>query len=188
MKQADNWGWQPDEERQKRPYLYGIAIIDLLLSELSNGFDLSFDGLADRSLDGLAWLLVPFADVRVNYLRKGIEALGARAGDYVDWAHKHLAAAEEHRRRAAAALDRVRAANAQRELAALLAALRDHCREVFLATDKIQRAWGSIADTDAMVIEMYRYLYDLYPPLLYEALHKLVPPEELALVEDPPLI
>ncbi len=195
MKQADNWGWQPDEERQKRPYLYGLAIIDLLLDELNNDPAVAnnFGPLDKRSLDGLRWLLEPFIDVRVDYLRKGIDRLGPRAGEHVDWAHKHLAHAEEQCRLAAEALDRARAANQQfaagtSAVKALLAALRAHCRHVFLATDSIQRAWGSIADTDTMVTEMYLYLYGLYPPLLLAKLRELASPEELAIVEDPPLL
>jgi len=189
MKQADNWGWQPDEERQKRPYLYGMAIIDLLVTNQAFGPNVAppIVRLDERSLNGLAWLLEPFIDVRVDYLRKGIEKLGLRAGEHVAWAHEHLAATEEQRHLATSALNRVRAANAQRDLPALLVALREHCRHVFLATDHIQRAWSSIADTDGMVVEMYKYLYDLYPPLLPAKLRELVSPEELALIEDPPL-
>ena len=195
MKQADNWGWQPDEERQKRPYLYGIAIIDLLLDELNDDPAVAkdFRPLEEPSLDGLRWLLEPFVDVRVNYLRKGIDRLGSRAGEHVDWAHKHLAHAGEQRRLAAEALDRASAANDETaagtsDVKALLAALRAHCRHVFLATDSIQRAWGSIADKDAMVTEMYLYLYGLYPPLLLAKLRELASPEEFAIVEDPPLL
>jgi hypothetical protein len=189
MKQADNWGWQPDEDRQKRPYLYGLAIIDLLLEDLRDnpGAD-AFVPLNARSLDGLEWLLVPFIDVRIDYLRRGVDTLGARAGEHVGWAHKHLSDAETRRRNATIALERVRTANEGSNMSDLLVSLRDHCRHVFLATDHLQRAWASIADTDAMVIEMYKYLYDLYPPLLYAKLRELAPPEELALVEDPPLI
>ena len=200
MKQADNWGWQPDEERQKRPYLYGLAIIDLLLEELKSHPNVAntFEPLQPRSLEGLRWLLEPFIDIRVDYLRKGIEKLGPRAGEHVSWAHTHLARAEDHRRDSAAALERARAANeglAQADrpysadaIAGLLEALREHCRHAFLATDSIQRAWGSIADTDAMIVEMYRYLYDLYPPLLPAKLRELAPAEELATIEDPPLL
>ncbi len=200
MKQADNWGWQPDEERQKRPYLYGLAIIDLLLAELKSHANVTetFAPLDSRSLDGLLWLLEPFIGVRVDYLRKGIEELGPRAGEHAGWAHKHVARAEDHRRAASAALERARAANetlarserpySANTIGSLLSALRDHCRQVFLATDCIQRAWASVGDTDAMVVEMYRYLYDLYPPLLPAKLRELAPAEELALVEDPPLL
>jgi hypothetical protein len=34
---------------------------------------------------------------------------------------------------------------------------------------------------------MYRYLYDLYPPLFPGILRDLLTPEELALVDSPPL-
>ncbi len=195
MKQADNWGWQPDEERQKRPYLYGMAIIDLLLTQLNDAPSVAtnVEPFDQRSIDGLAWLLTPFVDVRVDYLRKGIKKLGSRAGEHAAWAHKHLVLAEDRRRLAAGTLEEVRAANDalpsnQAGVAALLSALRAHCRHVFLATDHIQRAWASIADTDALVTEMYIYLYELYPPLLFKQLRQLAPPGELATIEDPPLL
>jgi hypothetical protein len=69
----------------------------------------------------------------------------------------------------------------------LLEALRDHCRHAFLALDEIQRAWGSIEDQEGMVIEMYDYLYGLYPPLFPRMLCQLASPEELAMVDDPRL-
>lgn len=200
MKQADNWGWQPDEDRQKRPYLHGHRIADLLLQELRSGERAqqgrsAFQPLAERSLAGLERLLEPFIDIRVAYLRAGLSRLGDRAGEHVDRAHHHLRRAEERRRAASLALQRTQEANRRlidgeppypsETIAALLEALRDHCREVFLATDEIQRTWAGIADTEGMVIEMYRYLYDLYPPLLPQILRELATPEELAVAEEP---
>jgi hypothetical protein len=202
MKQADNWGWQPDEDRQKRPYLHGHRIADMLLEDLRDearpaAACAAFQPLAERSLLGLERLLELFIDRRVDYLRKGIERLGERAGEHVSWAHHHLGRAEERRGEATDALRRAQDANRRleslavpypvEEVAALLEALRDHCRHAFLATDEIQRAWGAIADTDAMVIEMYRELYERYPPLLPQMLRELAPSQELTLVEDPPL-
>lgn len=202
MKQADNWGWQPDEDRQKRPYLHGHRIAELLLEELRDDAKAeaacaAFEPLDSTSLLGLERLLELFIDRRVDYLRQGIERLGERAGDNVSWAQHHLARAEARRNEATAAVQRAHEANGQLveqgaphapdDIAALLVALRDHCREVYLATDEVQRAWGAIADTQGMVIEMYRYLYDLYPPLFPQMLRELASPEELALVEDPPL-
>jgi hypothetical protein len=115
----------------------------------------------------------------------------------VSWAHHHLGRAEERRAEAAEALRRAQAANGslasaaapypRATIAALLEALRDHCRHVYLATDEIQRAWGAIADTDGMLVEMYRELYDTYPPLFPQMLRELAPRAELALVDDPPL-
>ena len=203
MKQADNWGWRPEEGRQKRSYLHGHRIAEMLLEDLQHESRAeearsAFQPLEDRSLAGLERLLEPFIDIRIDYLRVGIQRLGDKAGEHVGWAHHHLQRAEERRKAAAAAVRRAAEANQQLidrgppyeidAIATILAALRDHCREVFLATDDIQRAWGSIADTEAMVVEMYRYLYDLYPPLLPKILKELATKEELALVEDPPLV
>jgi len=198
MKQADNWGWQPDEDRQKRPYLHGHRIAELLLEDLQDpkraeGAVSMFRPLEERSLAGLARLPELFIDQRIAYLRSGIERLGARAGEHAGWARSHLDRAEERRREAAEAIARAQAANGRLgsdplgALRDLLAGLRDHCRDVFLATDEIQRAWGSVADRDGLVIEMYGYLYDLYPPLFPKLLRELAPPEELAMVENPPL-
>ena len=202
MKRADNWGWRPEEGRQKRPYLHGHRIADLLLEELRDAgradqLRSAFLPPAERSLVGLERLLEPFIDIRVDYLRSGIERLGERAGEQVGWAHHHLGRAEERRRDAAAAIGRAQEANRRlteegaphptETIAALLEALRDHCRQVFLATDELQRAWGNIADTEGMVVEMYRYLYDLYPPLLPRLLRELATEEELASIEKPTL-
>jgi hypothetical protein len=202
MKQADNWGWQPDENRQKRPYLHGHRTADMLLEDLhdegrADRVRSTFTPLNQRSLHGLERLLELFIDRRVEYLRAGIERLGERAGEHVGQAHHHLERAEGRRREAAEAIRRAQDANrrlAETEkpyqvetISELLEALRDHCRQVFLATDEIQRAWGSVADTMGLVVEMYRYLYGLYPPLFPQMLRELAAPEELALVEDPPL-
>jgi hypothetical protein len=196
MKQADNWGWQPDEDRQKRPYLHGHRIAEALLEDLRDdpSTGAACEPLDASALVGLERLLELFIDRRVDYLRRGIERLGERAGEHVEWAHHHLARAEERRAEATAAIRQAQTANrelaqagAPEHLRALLEALRDHCRAVYLATDEIQRAWGAVADTQALVIEMYRYLYDLYPPLFPQMLRELASPEELALVDNPPL-
>lgn len=203
LKQADNWGWRPEEGRQKRPYLHMHRIVEMLLAELeetdrANAVAASVQPLNARSLIGMERLLEPFIGVRIAYLRNGIERLGERAGEHVSWAHHHLARAEERRREATDALHNAREANERLAssaspsspdaIAALLASLRDHCRHAFLATDEIQRAWGSIEDTEGMVVEMYRYLYDLYPPLLPTILRELATPEELAALDAPELV
>lgn len=194
IKQADNWGWQPDEDRQKRPYLYGMAILDVLLGELqaNPAIGKGLRALPQKTFAGLEWLLVPFIDVRVDYLRRGIQQLGDRAGDHAGAAEQHLASAESERALAERALSDARAVSerldgSQAGTMAFLHALRDHCRQVFIATDELQRAWSSVADTYGLVTQMYLYLYELYPPLLFGALRELASPEELALVEDPPL-
>jgi hypothetical protein len=46
----------------------------------------------------------------------------------------------------------------------LIRELKGYCREVFVATDHIQRAWGYIVDMDAMIVTMYQHLYEIYPP------------------------
>jgi hypothetical protein len=202
MKRACNWGWQPDEDRQKRPYLHAYLIADSLRRqlddpELTRRLRYRFTPLSDLSLKGLERVLEVFVDTRVGYLRQGIANLGERAGDRVEEAMEHLAAAETRRQRAAALARRALKINTElaengppyslQAIGSLLETLQHHCREAFLATDEIQRTWGCIADTEGMVEAMYRYLYELYPPLFPGILRELVTPEELALVEDPPL-
>ena len=43
--------------------------------------------------------------------------------------------------------------------------LREHCRNIFLASEHIQRAWGHGGDVEFLVVSMYKYLYDIYPPI-----------------------
>ena len=55
-------------------------------------------------------------------------------------------------------------------LTAALEGFHAHCREMFLAIDHLQRAWGQLPNLEDMVVSMYRYLYEIYPPKFIQIL------------------
>lgn len=203
MQRACNFGWQPDEARHKWPYMHGLAICEILRGELAAAgaaerAGRAFRPLPERALRGLDRVLEVIVDTRVAYLRRGIERLGARAGTEEERAEAeaHLRSATQRRQRASALVRQARAENAKfitncpidgRAIARLLALLQEHCHEAFLAINEIQRAWMCVRDTDGMIVEMYDYLYDVYPPLFPQILRELASDEELAALDDPPL-
>jgi hypothetical protein len=68
----------------------------------------------------------------------------------------------------------------------LIRELKGYCREVFVATDHIQRAWGYINDINAMILTMYQHLYEIYPPKFPTMFRELLP-EEWKARENPKL-
>lgn len=203
MQRACNFGWQPDEDRHKWPYMHGVAICEILREELRDDavatrVSRTFRPLPERALEGLDRVLEIIVDTRVEYLRRGIANLGGRAGTPEKRAEseQHLRDAEARRRRASALARQLRAENAKclsgcdidpRAVLRLVALLQEHCKEAYLAINQIQRAWMCIDDTAGMIEEMYEYLYELYPPRFPQILRGMLSPEELALAEDPPL-
>ncbi|TAK56208.1 MAG: glycoside hydrolase [Dehalococcoidia bacterium] len=203
MQRACNFGWQPDEARHKWPYMHGLAICEILRAEFADPtvaerVTRGFQPLPPLALRGLDRVLEIIVDTRVAYLRRGIERLGERAGSQEKRAEseEHLRNAEKRRTRASALARQLQAENAklvaagapdERAVQRVLALLQEHCKEAYLAVNEIQRAWMCIDDTAGMIDEMYDYLYDLYPPLFPSILRDLLSPEELAVVEDPPL-
>ncbi|MEE8471724.1 MAG: glycoside hydrolase, partial [Dehalococcoidia bacterium] len=199
MKRADNWGWRPEEGRQKRPFLYGYHITELLLHTSSE--DCAFAATryvhpGDSIYRGAERILEFLIDARSDYLRNGIEE-GGLAGDRSEAALLELERSRSHRVIATEFAGRALgfsgsmgtspSPDGKRDaLVRLLRELRGYCREVFLATDHIQRAWGNIGDTDAMVLTMYRHLQQTYPPM-FPAMFRELFPEEWAAREDPKL-
>jgi hypothetical protein len=191
MQRACNFGWQPDEDRHKWPYMHGLAICEILRDLIPRpplGLSAESDSLLhDRALRGLDRVLEVIVDTRVAYLRGGIDRLGERAGDASQRAaaEAHLRNAEKRRARASALARTLRAENARLRAATadgavgtgrppgatppgdrMLALLHEHCKESYLAINELQRAWMQIQDVAGMIEEMYTYLYDLYPPLM----------------------
>jgi hypothetical protein len=178
MQRACNFGWQPDEDRHKWPYMHGLAICETLRAREGAA---NFGALPERGLRGLDRVLEIIIDTRVAYLRRGIERLGERAGDASQRAaaEEHLRNAEKRRDRASALVRTLRAENTKfitncaidaRAADRMLALLQEHCKEAFLSINELQRAWMEIQDTAGMIEEMYAYLYDLYPPLMPQTL------------------
>lgn len=196
IKRACNWGWQPEEGLQKRPYLHGYRLASLFRSLLEDGRVATrvghrFTPISPNSLHGAERLLEILIDTRINYLQRGIVALSEKdehAEQNLAASRRRRARAQQHIRNADDVNRQLCEAGAQGNahlIATLLEELREHCKQAFLALDYIQRAWGHIADKEGMVVEMYKYLYKLYPPLFPAILAETLSGAELT--KEPPL-
>ncbi len=204
MQRACNYGWQPDEARNKWPYMHALGICEILREEMKDparaeAAAANMRPLPERALRGLDRVLEIFVDTRVAYLQYGISHLAERAGtsERRAEAEGHLRSAEQRRSRASALARQLVAENAKfsntcsidaRGLQRMLALLQEHCKEAFLAINEIQRAWMCVDDTAGMIEEMYGYLYDVYPPKFPSILRELLTDEEMRGVEEPELV
>jgi hypothetical protein len=199
MKRACNWGWRPEEGRQKRPFLHGYRISELLLRSApeDNAFAATrYAHPGDTTYMGAERILEFLLDTRFDYLRAGIKNGLARerrqpALMEIKRGQSHRVIAKEFIGRALEASRSVESAgtpNGKGEaLNGLLRELKGYCREVFVATDHIQRAWGYIGDLDTMISTMYEHLYEIYPPKFPAIFRKLLPQEWQAR-ENPKLV
>jgi TrkA-C domain/Glycosyl hydrolase family 57 len=185
LKQADNWGWQPSEMLNKRPYLYGLAIADALMVLLRfypGRFPRTDERLDPRTLVGVGRLPEGLLDTRIAYLRFGLERLHEERHDYdPSEAVRQLDYAIDFRdkagRGAESLLDAYRMLDGdfhnpdgwQR----VLLETREHCRNVFLSLDHLQRTWMAAGEVEFLLEAMYRYLYDQYPPRFPEILDEV---------------
>lgn len=87
-------------------------------------------------------------------------------------AFKELDAASRLRWVAEDSIDKLAAANQEykrnraiEKLVKILAALQTHCKFFLLATNQLQKVWSASGDPKALVLEMYQYLYRVFPPL-----------------------
>jgi len=200
MKRACNWGWRPEEGRQKRPFLHGYRLSELLLEAASE--DSIFVGTiyvhpGDDIYLGAERILEFLLDTRLDYLRTGIEK-GGLAGDQKEAALMEIERGQSHRiiatefiRHALEASRSVESATTpdgkHEALNRLIRELKGYCREVFIATDHIQRAWGYIDDIDTMIVTMYKHLYEIYPPK-FPSIFKELFPEDWKARKNPKLI
>ncbi len=200
MKRACNWGWRPDEGRQKRPFLHGYRLSELLLGSAPE--DNAFAGTryvhpGDAIYMGAERILEFLLDTRFDYLRAGIEEKWL-AGEQKEAALLEIKRGQSHRVIATEFINRALEASRSIEAATtpdgkgealnrLVRELKGYCREVFVSTDHTQRAWGYISDLDSMVLTMYEYLYDIYPPKFPTVFRELLP-EEWKARENPKLL
>jgi hypothetical protein len=200
MKRACNWGWRPEEGRQKRPFLHGYRLSELLLGTAPE--DSAFAGTryvhpGDITYVGAERILEFLLDTRFDYLRDGIED-GGLAGEQKEAASLDIKRGQSHRVIATEFINRALEASRSVESAAtpdakgealnrLIRELKGYCREVFVATDHIQRAWGYISDIDSMLLTMYQHLYEIYPPKFPTVFKELLPQEWKAR-KDPTLL
>ncbi|MDH4299793.1 MAG: glycoside hydrolase, partial [Dehalococcoidia bacterium] len=189
MKRACNWGWRPDEGRQKRPFLHGYRLSELLLGTVPE--DTAFASTryvhpGDTTYVGAERILEFLLDTRFDYLRTGIE--NGLAGQQKEAVLLDIKRGQSHRVIATEFIHRALEASRSLESAAtpdtkgealnrLIRELKGYCREVFVATDHVQRAWGYIADIDSMLLTMYQYLYQVYPPKFPNMFRELLPKE-----------
>jgi hypothetical protein len=170
LKQADNWGWQPSEVLNKRPYLYGLMLADALMVLLRfrlGRFPVTEERLDPRLLVGLGRLPEGLLDTRIAYLRFSVERLREERHDYDPAeALRQLDYATDFRDKAGRGVEHLLDAyrgldtdfrNTGRWQRLLLEA-REHCRNVFLALDHLQRTWIAAGEVDALLEGMYRYL------------------------------
>ncbi|HUW45272.1 MAG TPA: hypothetical protein VMW50_05685, partial [Dehalococcoidia bacterium] len=200
MKRACNWGWRPEEGRQKRPFLHGYRLSELLLGTAPE--DSAFAGTryvhpGDITYMGAERILEFLLDTRFDYLRTGIEE-GGLAGEQKEAALLEIKRGQSHRVVATEFIQRALEASRSVESAVtpdgkgetlnrLIRELKGYCREIFVATDHIQRAWGYINDIDAMILTMYQHLYEIYPPKFPTAFKELFP-EEWKMRKNPKLL
>lgn len=185
LKQADDWGWQPNEALNKRPYLYGLVMADALMVMLQfypGRFPVAEDRLDPRLLVGLGRLPEGLLDTRIAYLRFGLERLREERPDYDgSEALRQLDYAMDFRDKAGRGIEHLieayRALTGDFHNPALwhrvLLEAREHCRNVFLCLDHLQRTWMAAGEVDFLLEAMYRYLYDLYPPRFPEILDEV---------------
>jgi len=189
MKRACNWGWRPEEGRQKRPFLHGYRLSELLLGTAPE--DSAFAATryvhpGDDTYMGAERILEFLIDTRFDYLITGIE--DGLAGEQKEAALLEIKRGQSHRVIATEFIHRALEASHSFESAAtpdgkgealnrLIRELKGYCREVFVATDHIQRAWGYINDLDSMLLTMYQHLYEIYPPKFPKMFRELLPEE-----------
>jgi hypothetical protein len=177
IKRACNWGWFPNEGLQKRPFLHGYCLADILMTQVNNqeahpGKSLKpIDPLWFRGLERLPEVIL---DTRHGYLAEALGKLSLRLDkDYSeawrelersrqwrDQAQRSILMALEHARK----LNEPKATDLPKELHGLLYELRGYCRAMFISLDHLQRTWSKAGDTDTVLVTMYEYLYELYPP------------------------
>jgi hypothetical protein len=176
MKRACNWGWRPTEGRQKRPCLDGYLLCDVLLKKIDRfpGY-LTFSrepaNLEPRHIAGLVETLRVFIDLRLEYLRYGLEKYMAEQGGDLSGAYRGI---EEVNKWKEVAIQKARdlyQVNRNENMTLVskmkqvISLVQDYCQAVFMATESIQKVWGVVPDADYIVDRMYEYLYEIYPPL-----------------------
>ncbi|MGI6308398.1 MAG: glycoside hydrolase [Dethiobacteria bacterium] len=204
MKRACNWGWRPTEGRQKLPCLKGYLFCTALLQKMAEHpeeliFNHHLKKIEERNIAGIVRTLEVFIDGRINYLQYGMEQYAAEKGEDLAAQYQEIGEALKWKELAvgkAVELYDVNKSNLDwpEKMEKILLALRDYCQAVFMSTEHIQRIWGKIPDTEFMVEKMYKYLYEIYPPLFPSMLDELdsLGPQEIedffaALKKDSPV-
>ncbi|MBM3118107.1 MAG: glycoside hydrolase [Chloroflexi bacterium] len=201
IKRACNWGWFPNEGLQKRPFIHGYCLADLLLMRLEASEPVSFKDhlppIASAWFHGLERILEVIVDTRCSYLTEALVKLSFKSGWEYAEAFEELDSAYHWRREATKFIlkaqhhsERLQFATGARfvtELRRLLINFREYCRAVFISIDHIQRTWVKAGDVDTVLTAMYEYLYRLYPPKFPAILQSTLSEEELQKLKKPEL-
>jgi len=162
IKRACNWGWRPDEARQKRP----LAALYIICQEMTGRENFVPRGKWSLSSEqwgeitrGLQEINRLFLSYRHEYLQAGLENLGWLDSEQEDRLHRVLQHQEEAGRITAQLGEE--AGRDPRKTAFLL---KDFCRELFLGTELLQEIWAQAPAAEKLVTEMYRHLYRRIPP------------------------
>jgi hypothetical protein len=197
MKRACNWGWYPEEGLNKRPYLDGLLVIESLRLELRlrQTVPRPVQPLPWRALEGMRRVPELLLDSRFDYLRFGLERWREEKGSdpegallEIERAAAMRRLAEQEIRQARAQLGELWQRPTRERWDFFLKGIEDHTKSVFLALDHVQRAWGQ-ADPDFLIVPMYTYLHDIYPPKgpdLLDAVDSVPREVEKQLIEEHP--
>jgi hypothetical protein len=201
IKRACNWGWFPNEGLQKRPFLHGYLIADLLLKRMEENTIVKFNEepmvMPLSSFRGLERLLEVVLDTRYGYLYQAIVELAASKAEVYKDAFRELSRALEWREEArrsiliarfyASKLPSSEPRNTSNELRELLTAFRDYCRAVFVSLDHLQRVWSRSRNIEHVLLKMYDYLFELYPPKFPAILESTLSDKEISAIDRPVL-
>ncbi|MFW5999017.1 MAG: glycoside hydrolase, partial [Halanaerobiaceae bacterium] len=179
-KRACNWGWRPTEGRQKRPCLLGYLLASTLLKVLEEYpsdmiLKQDYKKLDPKSIVGLSETLKVFIDGRINYLKYGLEEYQKSHDKELNQVYSLFNETESWKNKSLQAVQNIYYLNQQgiSSLNSLLIKIQDYCQAVYLATNTIQKIWGESPDPEFLVEKMYKYLYDLYPPVFPSMLEKI---------------
>ena len=197
IKRACNWGWFPNEGLQKRPFLHGYLIADLLLKRLEeNPPSPGTPAIPSSCFRGLERLLEVVLDTRYGYLSEAILELATESGEEYRDAFRELSRATEWREEARRSIIKARfhaqrlpsaeQINTSDELHGLLTNFRDYCRAVFISLDHLQRVWSRSGNVERLLLKMYDYLFELYPPRFPAILESTLTEEEIKAPATPP--
>jgi hypothetical protein len=184
MKRACNWGWRPDEGRTKRIYLNGFFIADSLLLNLKfypKKFSPKGFVRGQKTLQAIGKYAEISAEMRIAYLKFGLKRLEDEKKIDPGDALIGLDYADNFKQQALTGLEKIRLALKEIEeqgekkenFLTILTETREFCRNMFLSLEHIQRAWGKGGDIDFLVMNMYKYLYDVIPPKIFTLLEEL---------------
>ncbi|HIE17832.1 MAG TPA: glycoside hydrolase [Dehalococcoidia bacterium] len=199
IKRACNWGWFPNEGLQKRPFIHGYCLADLLIAqlELCNLASLrqNLRPIGSSCFYGLERILEVIINTRCSYLTEALVKLSFKSGWEYAEAFEELDLAYHWRREATKFIlkaqhhsERLQFATGGRfiaELRRLLINFREYCRAVFIAIDHIQRTWVKAGEVDSVLTAMYEYLYRLYPPKFPAMLQSTMSEDELRRLKNP---